>query len=114
MKKFKKYALWILGGVAAVVAIILGISYERKKIHLMKQSSWEGQQLKLEKEAAAAKALRDVSLQQEKKLANKETEIDKRVEVIDEKIAVVQDNVKGMDTDEMVNEFNSLYGPSSK
>lgn len=113
MKKIKKYALWILGGIVAVAAILLGISYERKKIHLMKQKSLEGQQLRLEKEAAAEKALRDVSLQREKELAKEEVKVDKRIENIDEKIAATKDEVREMSTDEMVDEFNSLYSRSS-
>jgi uncharacterized protein HemX len=114
MNKAKKYALWVLGGLVAILAVILGISYERQKIQKLKQKSLEGQRLRLEKEAAAAKALRDVALQREEKLANEETKIDKRIEAIDEEIAAVQDEVEEMSTDEMVDEFNSLYGSSGK
>jgi len=36
MKKIKTYALWILGALVAVLAVILGVSYERKKIAKLK------------------------------------------------------------------------------
>jgi uncharacterized protein YlxW (UPF0749 family) len=107
MKKIKKYALWILGGLVVILGIILGLSYEREKIQKLKR---EAKRTKADKQIAVAQALREVALQEEKKLAKKDEAIDQRVKDIEEQIAEVQESTKEMTTDEMANEFNTLYG----
>lgn len=111
MEKFKKYALWVLGGIVVILAAILGISYERQKIQKLKR---QAELAKADKQIAVAKALKDVALQKEKELSKKDDKIGERVEDIEKEIETVKKKTKELNDDQVVGEFNSLYPHSER
>jgi len=115
LEAIKKYSLWIIGGLVAIVAALLAVEYEKKKIAKLKTNLNEYKnKIKNIDDQQKVLDLNDSWFQK------KENEIDesiekskKKVSNLDEKIKKEREDVAKMDVEEMLDEFNKLYPPSA-
>jgi predicted Holliday junction resolvase-like endonuclease len=106
----KKNAWVVLGAIVAVLAVILGVKYEKRKVDKLKG------QIKLA-EVKSANAVDTGTKEAAKKYETRlEVEDNKAVENISQMakdIKEVRENVEKLQGSKIANEFNNLYGNSS-
>ena len=103
----KDKALWVLGGVVAVLAIMFAVNYEKDKLEKLKAKTRAKLSQASEKEQTVA------SLEgQAQSLETAEEIIDGRITKIDKNLAKVSRGCNGSATD-MADRFNAIYSRDS-
>jgi len=123
MRKFlawlKKYSLWILGGIAAILGILLAVNHEKQKI---KQFKVDKEIEKKKVETARLQGARDQLLEHERGLAKKDAQLDIDVDALDEKLAnldkerrkLIEEQATPKTAKQVSNRFNNRYGKKRK
>lgn len=111
MKKFlewiRKYWWAVVSGIGAIAAVIIGLSYERKKIQALKTKAAKAE---VEVSAASHEAKEEVHLEREAALAQKEGVVDDAIADTNAKIEAYRNELESLPDDRVAAGFNSLYG----
>jgi len=110
----KKYALWILSGIASILAIIFAVKYEKEKV---KQLKIDHEIEKNKAETIKLECERDKILDHETELSKQDATIQESVEAINKKLLELETERKKLDeeldkektSEQISDEFNSRY-----
>jgi len=110
----KKNALWILSGIASILAIIFAVKYEKEKV---KQLKIDHEIEKNKAETIKLECERDKILDHETELSKQDATIQESVEAINKKLLELETERKKLDEDldkektseQISDEFNSRY-----
>lgn len=107
LKWIKEHLVWILGGIIAVLAAILAVSYEKDKAKAVylgkKMDALKVEKTRIEKLRSDTDEVVEEHDKTQKRIAEESAKIDTEIEK-------VRNEVKELSTDEVVDRFNRLYG----
>jgi len=101
----KNNFLWVLGGIAALFAVIFAIKYERDKVGVYKAKRL------MSKHLGAAEGLRDAVSnydEEDTELVEAERKIDTVIVDLESEMKEVERDVKDRDAQEVADRFNEL------
>jgi type II secretory pathway pseudopilin PulG len=107
LKWIKEHLVWILGGIIAVLAAILAVSYEKDKTKAVylgkKMDALKVEKTRIERLRSDTDEVVGEHNKTQKRIAKESNKIDTEIEK-------VRNEVKELSTDEVVDRFNRLYG----
>lgn len=106
MEKFKKYVLWVFGGLSAILAILIGLSYERRKISRLKD---QVEISRLERNVVRAETKKEIALEREKSLERIDSASGDKIDAIEKKLREVEKFTQEATSAQISDGFNSRY-----
>jgi len=107
LKWVKEHLVWILGGIIAVLAAILAVSYEKDKAKAVylgkKMDALKVEKTRIEKLRRGTDKVVKEHDKTQQRIADESAKVDTEIEK-------VRNEVKELSTDEVVDRFNRLYG----
>lgn len=106
MDWLKKYGWMVLVGIAGILATILGVKYERKKIEALKR---ETTLAKVKSDISVAEYQKEAAKKADKILLEKENVLDETIKEDEDEIIEVRKKAEKTTGSDIADEFNRRY-----